>query len=368
MVSKIVFHIGDHKTGSTTIQMVLAQKSWSGGGPSLDYTSQLNNRALAMALFKKGHKKLLQPQFERLARKIDRSKADIAIVSDETFEAVDPAALVRAIDTYMPQHRDKVHVLAYVRPHADRIRATYTQVTKLGVNTRTVEEFVEHIIAKSKFNYAPRFSAWRDQFPGRFTLRPMIRSELVGQDAVRDFFHILLDGAAFDYSGGETANTGLPFADLMMLRDFHLRKRKNSYANLKKTRERAGWQLSRVLETMPAVPPGKMLLPRPVNERIATHFRNDARQLDQAFFDKPLMETALSEAPEHSAPMPLSYDIADHLDGDGQRLAALLGQLADDLLARNPDDWQGYFRRLWMDEIQSQETGGNTGSGRAERH
>lgn len=368
MVSKIIFHIGDHKTGSTSIQMVLAQKSWSGGGPSLDYMSQLNNRPLAMALFKESHKKNLKPQFESLVRKINRSSADIAIVSDEAFETVDPAVLVRAIDTYMPQHRDKVHVIAYVRPHADRIRATYTQTTKLGINTRTVEEFVEHIITKGKFYYTPRFSAWRDQFPGRFTLRPMIRSELVGQDVVRDFFHILLDGAAFDYTNAESANTGLPFADLMMLRDFHLQERKKQYAAQSKTRGKAAWHLSRMLESMPAETSDKMLLPHPVNDRLAVHFRDDARQLDQAFFDKPLMETALAKAPGHSAPAPLSYDIADHLDGDGQRLAAVLGQLADDLLARNPGDWRGYFRRLWMDEIQSSASGGKTGGKQVKGH
>lgn len=365
MVSKIYFHVGDRKTGSTAIQVALAQKSWSGGGPSLEYMSDLNNRALSTALYLKDRKKFLKPQFEKLAKKIDNSNADIAIVSDEAFEDVNPAVLAEAIETYMPQHSKKVHVLAYVRPHADRIRASYTQTTKLGINTRTVENFVENAITTGKFEYTPRFCAWRDQFADQFTLRPMIRSELVDQDVVRDFFHILLEGAAFDYTPDETTNSALSFADLMMLRDFHMKKRKKSYPTLKKNRERASWHLSRVLEAMPSDTAGKMLFPRAVNGRIAAYYCDDARQLDQEFFGKPLMETALAGVFGISASTPPSYDVADHLDDEGQRLTALLGQLADDLLARNPDKWQGHFRKVWLGKLGLQgpreKTGRKTG-------
>jgi hypothetical protein len=354
MVSKVVFHIGDQKTGSTAIQSVLMRNNWSSDGPSVAYMSEMNSRGLSKALFKKGRKKFVESRFTSLVKKIDRCEAEIAVVSDEAFERVDPNVLAEAINTYMPQYRDMVHVVAYVRPHVERLRASYTQLVKMGLITTTPEPFINKACASGRYIYTPRFTAWRDRFGDRFSLRPMIRSELVGNDVVRDFFHTLLGGAAFEYTEVAASNTGLPFSDLVMLRAFHGMKRKKGYPVEKNVRGKAAWHLSRSLEKTPAENAEKLAFSQQQIDRIVARHRDDAGQMDQAFFDKPLMGPALSAALKKTGHPSLSYEMSDHFDADGQRLALLWGQLTDDLMARDPDEWGGYFRKLWVADIVGQ--------------
>ena len=48
MVQQLVFHIGDCKTGTTSVQAVLAQDAWKGG--SLCYPARVNHIPVAKTL------------------------------------------------------------------------------------------------------------------------------------------------------------------------------------------------------------------------------------------------------------------------------------------------------------------------------
>lgn len=358
MVSKVVFHIGDRTTGGAAIEAALMQATWPPdsprNGPRVGFANLKNRNGLSAVLSDQDRPKLVQKRFGRLVTRIGRLDEDIAVVADEGFETVEPARLARAIGDHLAQYRERVQVIAYVRPHAARLWAAYASLAGAGGDdVPTPEQFVEDAIAAGEHVYTPRFSAWRAEFGDRFALRP-----LIGGDVAGDFLDALSGFAGFDCSGVSPGNSpgippgipGLTQGDLALLRAF--RQKRTRKPDLRKARAGAARYLAGVLEAMPGPDGARAYFPRAVSERIQAHYSDDARALDQAFFDQPLMQIALAEAVQDS-PLgpdtgpdtgPVTGALADHFDAQGQRLAGLWAGLAGDLLARNPDDWQGHFR------------------------
>lgn len=353
MVQKIVFHLGDFKTGSTSIQRALLSKSWTCPTRTVAYPTRLHHRAVALSLFKKTAFPHRAGRFEELAGKIRAAQADTVVVSDEKFENVDPEVLQQALKDHMPDLIDRVHLISYVRPHAERILSSYTQSLKLGFVTGELDAFHRQTLKRQRYVYAPRFCKWREVFKDRFTLRPMVRAHLFDQDVVADFLHNLLDQAPFKLDPQPTSNTALSVAHLAMLRAFHRMERKNAYGTLGEVRGKATWHLTRLLEEITPPDAEKLRLHRTLAEQIMADYAGDAEALDATFFDQPIMVPALAASLDKAVAAPLSLKLKDHFDADTRRLLTLMMQLTDDLMARNPDEWSGYFRKIWADSLQA---------------
>lgn len=349
MISEVVFHIGDPHAGAE-IRAALTQAARSSdrlaGGPFVAFVSREGNHGLSGALRRKGGARVAQPRFERLAARIDRAAADgadMAVVCDDGFAMVAPERLAAAIGEYMPHYRDAVRVIAYVRPHADRLWGDYARAAAVGSETEP-GAFVKAAIAAEAHTYAPRFNAWRAVFGSRFILRPLIGTALSGGNVAGDFLHVLSGETDFDCRATCAGADGLTRGDLAMLRAFRRKGGKPGHRDLKETRAIAARHLCGVLETMAAPGGGGVRFSRAVSERIQAHYAADARALDQAFFDRPLMQTALADAVQGSPADSGSGPLADHCDAQGQRLATLWAHLADDFLARDPADWVAHFQ------------------------
>ena len=358
MVREIVFHLGDHKTGSTSIQEVLRRKIWHpsgppGAAPSLFYPPNMSQKALANALIeRKAGEHDLDKRWSNTARKLDEADADIAVLSSEVFESVEPEALKAAIARYLPDHAASVRLIAYVRPHAERIVSSHAQVVKIGNYSGTLDEFHQRTLRGARFHYAPRFQKWREVFGGAFTLRPMIRAGLKGQDVVRDFLDFTLKGAEVTIEDLPRSNETLSIADLALMRFFHRSCPEEAHRALKESYGRAGWHFSRQLGAM--VSPRAPDRPR-LHQSLATllveDYMADAAELDAAFFSDTPMQDALRAAPTLAIETAQSIEIEDHFDAECCKLIAMWSSLTGDLLARQPRDWGPYFGKLWAAEL-----------------
>ena len=160
MTQELIFHIGDHKTGSTSIQSALAAKHIVPEGKTLLYPSQLNHNHL-VELRRKGKaikgKRFSGPdirhkKFSELAHEINNSDYDFCVISAEAFEAFSPSRLDDIIAKYFDTTQIKIRVIAYVRPHAARLLSSYAEKIKISPFPGSLDEYHEKTQRNGKFS------------------------------------------------------------------------------------------------------------------------------------------------------------------------------------------------------------------------
>ncbi len=290
----LVLHIGDPKTGSSSIQEVLRNRLYETDIVQVDYPDQLNSFPLANALWDKKQMVHRDARWARLGEWLKASTADVAIVSAEQFFRVDPEVLLQTLNDFVPELAGSVRIVAYVRPHANRLLSAYMQRTKAGLFQGDMKTFFERSKKEDLLSYSARFQHWRDTFGQRFTLRPMIRDQLRDGDVVTDFLDYALKGQAFRLRGTVAANTSLSLECLAGLREVQAVLRRNEIAI--GTRHSVGDHVGRSLAG-PSTSKGTTLqLPQGLYDEVKAFCAEDAAALDAAFFDKPLMTSALAQA------------------------------------------------------------------------
>ena len=352
MTERVVFHIGDHKTGTTSIQQVLAAGAWE--GPEIAYPvaeTRLNHKPAADTLFRPGRGHRVADAFAKLNRRANHATAPVTVFSAESFENVPAQALKAAIETHMPAHAEKIQVIAYVRPHAERVLSSYMQALKVGNFDGTIERFFAKKAEIKRYIYTPRFTAWRKAFGDRFTLRPMVRGELFRGDVVADFLKYAVGTEDFQVNPDfVTGNESLALADMVMIRAFH--RNKNFGDRMVDNRGKATWAMARLLAADPPAVMEKLAIHESLMAQIEAEYRADAEALDAAFFEGTPMADALDRAHTKTVPEAQSLQLSDYYDPETLRLLDVFGELTDTLLARDPKDWSGYLRKIWIEELR----------------
>ncbi|MEO8243065.1 MAG: hypothetical protein ABI832_12205 [bacterium] len=293
-VKSLVLHIGDPKTGSSSIQEVLRHRLWESPTATLIYPDQLNSFPLANALSDPKQLAQRHARYSKLAEWLGGSDADVAVVSAEQFFRVDPQVLLETLTEYVPDLVGSLRVIAYVRPHANRLVSAFMQRTKAGLYQGDMETFFKRTQNENLLHYAPRFQSWRDVFGARFTLRPMIREQLRDGDVVLDFLDFTLRGAPFTLRGQPNANTSLPLEFLAGLREVQSVLKRNEIAA--GIRHSVGDYVGRALAKTTPGSGTKLHLSRALYEDVMAYCQSDAEALDTAFFHQPVMATALKDA------------------------------------------------------------------------
>lgn len=349
MVRDLVIHIGDPKTGSTAIQEVLATGGWSAPGLTALYPARVNHLALARSFYDPAERGERGARFGAVARQIAGSDADVAILSAELFEQADPADLAAALAEYLPALAPRARIVAYVRPHAERLVSAWAERVKQGNTTDGLSAMAARAMAKGQFLYAPRFTRWRAVFGDRLTVRPFLRDRLAGGDVVADFLGIVAAGRPVTITRPAAANESLGLADLAMLRAFHLRVA--GRADLAEARRAVGWNLAQHLAGLPrpAVPAAgaqdRPRLPRALVPAVQAAYGADAAAMDAAFFaGVPTLAPALARAAETAVEAEPSLAIEDHFGPDDRRLIAVWADLAAMMLDHDPDLIPAHFR------------------------
>ncbi len=356
----LIIHIGDHKTGSTSIQTAFAKQQVRLAGRTVCYPAKISHnmlkphcRAYAMPDRPKMRRKAIAV-FEKLAGKIRASDADFCLISAEAFETVPPGVLHDIVMRFFAPAADEIRVVGYVRPHAGRLLSSFAERTKIGLRdimSGTLDSFHASMLADRRLFYHPRFSALRELFGDAFLLRPMIRSELYHGSVVDDFVRHAFGVADFEITGNGQANESLVLEDLMRLKvlQSHLEGRQPH-----RPRHALGWEFARVVAHLP--PPrsrSRLRLHRTLAQDLHEAYLEDARAMDRDFFDgRPLLEGELDAALAGAVEEPQSVDPVDYLSESDMRSLSILSEIIAGMLENEGRKWPLFFYGKRLKEVR----------------
>jgi hypothetical protein len=348
---RLVLHLGDHKTGSTSIQSAFASGGVTARGVRLCYPRgtpvRANHNHAVRSLIRARRGTEDDGEFARLAEEIRRTAADVTVLSAEALERTDPALVDRALRHYLPDYRDGVQLVVYLRPHAERLVSTYAEQVKQGLFHGTLEAFHAASLADRRFFYAPRLDRWRALFGTALTVRPLVRARLKDGDVVADFLACALPGVAVDIDQQPPRNTKATLADLavlLALQDAVAHLRGSKGLNGDEPFRTLGWRVALMLEA-DRVPGPAPALHRTLADELAETYAEDAAAVDASYFGgEAILAPALAAAPAQAVPEPQSLRLEDHFAP--QTVAAIrawIGLVAD-LYAHRPADWPAHFK------------------------
>jgi hypothetical protein len=330
MIKDIIFHIGDPKTGSSSIQKALHSRAWTCDSVSIAPQRELNASALANSINPRRNPKKYAREFSKKAQWAADTDADLGVISAEFFSSVKPPALVKALEKYLSAYAQTARVVAYVRPHASRIVSNYSQHVKVGAFIGGFREFLDLPEVRSKLVYTPRFECWQKVFADRFTLRAFIQEELKDHDVTTDFFHVALSGVPFLLERAGASNEAMMLEEVAGMRVVQsVLKKRRIPAFL---RMPIGAAIGCELAALEGRSGNRLALNREQAKKILTHYRTDAQGLDARFFEGGPMERALVEASDRAAASvpPVRADAyflkdaIEHLRGLARDLAKLV--------------------------------------------
>ena len=337
-MTKLVFHLGDMKTGSTAIQTALSSKSWTCDTVRLLYPhgTKVSHITFAQSLSGKVDGSRTEKLALDILDEIARTPSDVAVISAEHFENVDPRVLKTIIDEYMPGTLEGARFLAYVRPHADRFPSTYAERVKTGQFLGTLAELQATLHNRETFVYTPRFLQWRRVFGAAFTLRPMIRDLLFRKDVVADFLQFALQTEDFTLAATPDANESLSLENLSIVRQLHLRMSEGQRKS-QNYQSTVGRALARRMNESAFRNGTKVRIHKALALVVRDQYAADAAALDAAFFTGSPMLDALNAAPDKAVDAPQSVRIEDHFSDREQYLINTFVDQTAVLINADPD-------------------------------
>jgi hypothetical protein len=353
----LVIHIGDHKTGTTTIQNALAAGCVEIKDATLFYPAVLNHNYLMghIRAFEKGTEppepRKNQFSLPDLAEHIRQSDADYVVISAEVFENLDPELLHRVVDTYFCECADRIRVVAYVRPHAQRILSSYAEQVKIGWFRGGMRDFYQQNLTSGRFHFAPRFKKLKALFGADFILRPMIREELQNGSVLEDFAHVAFDGRSYKVEEFEAENQSVTVRELALLYFLQgLFQDRDPWL-----RHTIGWEMVRRLErsrTPADKRVRKLVMSRDLACDVQDTYREDAVHMDAEFFDgRPLMMNAMQAMIDKSVSKEQVLDPNQFFSPEHLRNLTVMAGIIHDML-KTRESWPTYFHRHRIRAIQ----------------
>ena len=290
-------------------------------------------------------------RFARVREAFDDSDAAHGVISAEHFEFVDPDLVARAIERHLKDYQGRIRLIAYVRPHADRLVSTWAERVKMGKFLQPLEAMHERLLAERTLVYTPRFERWRALFGPAFTLRPFVRNRLCNGDVVQDFLTWMMPGETVEIARGSGRNESLTLEDIAMVRALHQRIRRNGAAGaLREAQQALGWQLGDFLAALPREGGTRPQLHAALAEQVVAAYAEDAAALDAAFFEGAPMSEALAAAPGKAVAEPQSIEPGAHFGKGERRMIRLWGDVMTRLMAADPGHFQWAIRQTEQPE------------------
>ena len=344
----LVFHIGDHKTGSTAIQYAFARGAVQLQAGTASYPAELNHTVL------RHHCDAFRPQgtaearaaadaaFARLAKRVRSCGEGICLISAESLEKAAPEVLAQAVARHFREAADEIRVVAYVRPHMPRFLSNFTEQVKIGRVSSPMQAYHKSTLKNGRFCYRPRFEKWRQAFGEAFILRPFVREQLHRGDVVADLLRHGFSEEGAEITGPAPANGSLCLQDLMRLKLLQGHMQQHPQA----LRHALGWEFARLIGTLPPPDaPVKLRLHRKLAARLHDSYLEDARAMDRDFFaGAPLLEAELDRALAGAAESPQKLDPAAHLEAAEIRSLTLMAQMVSGMLENGNVNWVQHFR------------------------
>ncbi len=214
----VVLHIGTGKTGTTTVQDVLARSRAALHERGTLYPRAFGRaRHLRFAFFVMPDAEVLRsPEWRRagtpaaspreLRRTVRRRfRRELTpgvrrvLISDEALYRRS-VATIRGVRRFTAARGGSVRVVAYLRPQDEHLASNYQQVVKGGEVAR-LEEWAGTDLSHT-YDYHANLARWRDHLePQRLVVRTFEADAFVGGSLVADF----LDAAGLEVTAGELA-------------------------------------------------------------------------------------------------------------------------------------------------------------------
>lgn len=325
---RLVFHIGDHKAGSTTIQTAFASGHVKIVDRKIIYPSAFNHNYL------KSHFNSLrpggrlppsrdgQPNLREISDRLASEEYEFAVLSGESFEAIDPGLFARGAAHFFLPHVHRMRIVDYIRPHAARTLSSFAEQTKIGRFGASLPDYHHQVLKSRRFVYQPRLAKWQDQFGSDFVARPMVRDVLKNASLLDDFIDAGFGpGLNATFSKNPTANEALTVEDLALSRFLQ-----SQLPGLgKKLRHKIGWTFQLECGALRSHTAGtKLALDKSTAELMRSAYLEDARALDRGVFaDAPVMERELDRSVDTAIAAPQSLEIGDYFSPEAVRAITL---------------------------------------------
>lgn len=193
-------------------------------------------------------------------------------------------------------------------------------------------------LESGRFLQARRLHQWKKSFGEDYRLRPMIPARLARGDAVADFFDTVCGSLPDDWSPPRPTNEALSASGLAQVARLQ-KLLTDAPASL---RHALGYEFARLyVRATKGSPAGKIGLGADLAERLRDAFLDDARRLDEDFFDGedlfvPALQSGVRKAlGGNDRPLEIPADAA------GQEIIAKLMKMV-----RSSSDQVGLARRL----------------------
>lgn len=361
---RLVFHIGHHKTGSTSIQDAFATGEVKIPGRRILYPSMLNHNYLrihfdALINEQKARKDQPgQPGFAGLAKLLAAGGIDDMVLSGEEFESTRPGQLHKILKQYLLSYVDTYSIICYIRPHAGRLLSNYAEAMKTGRFDGSLEQYRERVARDNRLRYAQRVPRWAEHFGDAFHARIMAPGELYRDSVLEDFVRVAFGADAENavITKGKASNESLGLEDLALLRLFHRQLASREIP----IRHVFGWEIARLLgnESAPG-PRTKLMMHRAVAEKVLRDYRDDARQMDRLYCPRrPVFLPALERAVETAPRDEQSSRPEDHFSPAMLRELAVMGRIADEMIDNHKGRWLAFFSRGGARSEAAQAPGG----------
>lgn len=196
-MKRLVLHIGDHKTGSSSLQRSLAHGLLKDRllYPECGRANGAGHSNLAWQIGRDKRFKKARGGWSDLATEIAASDADLVVLSSEAFEFKSAEMVTDAIWKHLSNHIHDVQIIGYFRPHGARILSSYGERVKRGIGPFSLDQWIADAQSGTQFDYSNRLKNWQhaaaelsaSNLPARMCARIFTPACLYNGNSLHDF-------------------------------------------------------------------------------------------------------------------------------------------------------------------------------------
>ena len=214
-MTRLVMHIGTHKTGTTTLQHVLCENAEMLRSRGIDFPllsanpefSPKNHSSLARSTTRAARGDVVPDQWMTVHDIVRRDAPDVVVLVGEQLCRLRPLAWQALRTTLERIGFDSVDVVCYVRRQDSYLTSMYVQWVKAGRSSSPFEEVWKAYSDHRFLRYDRLHEIVGNKLcPDRLSFRPFERSQFVRGSLLEDFLHTAgLDVELAELTGTDAA-------------------------------------------------------------------------------------------------------------------------------------------------------------------